>query len=166
MTHTEHNFENNYLPHRPRVLQLCRQLLGDAAAGEDACQEIYIKLWEQRYKLAEVLQPLPFLIRLARNHCLDKLRVATVPHLSLEEALLSQDIGSDERDKQQEEEILDKVECWSQSLPEPQRTIFTLVHYEGVRVSEVASRLDLTEVNVRVILSRLRKQIKAKLQDE
>lgn len=166
MAYTEHKFEDNYLPHRPRVLQLCRQMLGDDEAGEDACQEIYIRLWEQRHKLPEVQQPLAFVIRVARNYCLDRLRVHQIPHYSLEEALQGEPITSDEGDKQREDEILDKVERWSQTLPEPQRSIFSLIHYEGMKISEVALRLSLTDVNVRVILSRLRKQIKEKLQNE
>lgn len=162
----EDNFEANYLYHRHRVLQLCRQMLGNGEDAEDACQEIYMRLWEQRHKLSEVRQPLPFVIRVARNYCLDKLRVFRAPHFTLEETFQSDTISAEDEDKQREEDLLNEVERWSHTLAEPQKSIFAWVHYEGMRISDIALRLNLTEVNVRVTLSRLRKQIKEKLQNE
>lgn len=165
MPYTEDDFARHYLPQRPRVLQLCRQMLGNSEDAEDACQEVYIKLWAQRTRLAEVAQPLAFAIRVARNYCLDRLRMSLPIELSLEENLTPEAELEDEG-REQREELLCRIEDWSHQLDEPQRSVFRLVHYEGKPHAEVAERLGLTEVNVRVIISRLRKKLKEQISNE
>lgn len=165
MSYSEDNFATDYLAHRSRVLQLCQQMLGSMEDAEDACQEVYIKLWAQRARLAEVAQPFAFVIRVARNYCLDRLRVAMPVELSLEESLTAEPEDDDDG-RERREALLGSIESWMTTLGEPQRSVFRLVHCEGKPHAEVAERLGLTEVNVRVIISRLRKKLKEQISNE
>lgn len=50
-------------------------------------------------------------------------------------------------------------------LPEPQRTVVTLRDVDGLSTAEVATLLELTEANVRVIVHRGRARLRARLEE-
>ena len=52
---------------------LARYLLKDASEAEDATQEAFIKLWNQREEL-DPERIKPWLLKVTRNVCLDRLR--------------------------------------------------------------------------------------------
>lgn len=159
--YTKEEFVRVFVPHRRSVVALCQRMLSDSDEAEDACQAIYLNLWEQRERLPALEHALPYIIRTARNHCLDRLRRTQYTLPSSEEQLAEEVIDEDERERlEQKERLLAQLEMWSAALPEPQRTIFRSVHYESERAEAVAQRLGLSHGNVRVILSRLRKAAK------
>ncbi len=157
---TDDNFVRSYVPLRSRVLRVCTQLLGGDPEGEDACQEVFLKLWEQRHRLGEVANPQAFIVRVARNYCLDRLR-GRQHTLELTEALAAE--VEDREEILVREEVYEAIHRWSEALPEPQRTIFEGVHYQARTTHDLATATGLSEGNVRVILSRLRKAIRQQI---
>ncbi len=60
----------------PVVYRRCLRLLGDRAAAQDATQEVFVKLLGNMEQLQERDTVLPWIYRVATNHCLNLLRDA------------------------------------------------------------------------------------------
>lgn len=56
------------------IYRRCLKLLGDAAAAEDATQEVFVRLMRHMGRLAPEGGYLPWIYRVATNHCLNILR--------------------------------------------------------------------------------------------
>ncbi|RYH02699.1 sigma-70 family RNA polymerase sigma factor [Salipiger sp. IMCC34102] len=68
-------FETLYSATSAKLFGVCLRVLGNRAEAEDALQEIFVKIWRNadRYK-ANGLSPMTWLITVARNHAVDKIR--------------------------------------------------------------------------------------------
>ena len=60
----------------PPVFRRCLRLLRDRAAAEDATQEVFVKLLRDMNRLQERATVLPWIFRVATNHCLNLRRDA------------------------------------------------------------------------------------------
>jgi RNA polymerase sigma-70 factor (ECF subfamily) len=60
----------------PAVYRRCLRLLGDRAAAEDATQEVFVKLLRDMDRLQDRETVLPWIYRVAMNHCLNLRRDA------------------------------------------------------------------------------------------
>ena len=58
----------------PAVYRRCVKLLRDREAARDATQEVFVKLLANPERFEEVEAALPWLYRVATNHCLTRLR--------------------------------------------------------------------------------------------
>lgn len=121
-----------------RLVRFAARLLGDPDAAQDAAQEAFLRLWRlrERYQPRGCLQA--YLLRAVRSVCLDHLRAAR-PWESLEE-----DIGdgtSGPASLAEGRGLADAVRRAVLSLPEPQRAVFLLSHYEGLSYAEIAGVL-------------------------
>lgn len=152
-----------YLPLRQTIKDVCRVMMSDPDEAEDVTQDVYLKLWEQRAQLSRVNSPKAYVITLARNRCLDKLRA---PAYKLrEDAEFPEQLGATQSSSQTTplhqliaKEQAQKLAKWVSQLPMRQQEIFKLRHYEMLNNQEIADRLEINEVTVRSIVSRLRKE--------
>jgi RNA polymerase sigma-70 factor (ECF subfamily) len=60
----------------PAVYRRCLRLLGDREAARDATQEVFVRLVRDMERLADRETALPWIYRVATNHCLNLLRDA------------------------------------------------------------------------------------------
>src|SRR5512137_565183 len=60
----------------PAVYRRCLRLLGSRAAAEDATQEVFVKLLRDMDRLQDRETVLPWIFRVATNHCLNLRRDA------------------------------------------------------------------------------------------
>ncbi|MBI5066833.1 MAG: sigma-70 family RNA polymerase sigma factor [Deltaproteobacteria bacterium] len=65
-----------YRDYGPLVYRRCLRLLRNPTAAGDATQEVFVRLVERLPALAERDSLAPWLLRTARNHCLNQLRGA------------------------------------------------------------------------------------------
>ena len=125
--------------HQARLTRFATRLLADPDAAQDAAQEAFLRLWRlrQRYQPRGCLQA--YLLRAVRTICLDYSRAAR-PWEALSEA---QDDDQPTPSAQAEAASLaDAVALAVASLPEAQRAVFVLSHYEGLTYGEIADVLD------------------------
>ena len=151
-------FNQTYLPLRQVIFMVCVALLTDQEVANDITQDVYLRLWELRDELDNVQSPQAYAVRIARNRCLDHLKSAgerlRTSGKEAETALALQiDNSADPHStlvaKSGEERLA------------PQKSIFSLRHYEMLSNQETAERLGLQETTVRSTLSRLRKEVRA-----
>ena len=152
-------FKEKYIPYHQKLYRVAYRLLEDACDAEDVVQEAYIKLWNKRNELTQVENSEAYCVILLRNLCLDFLR-AKKKHLfqSTEDTVISDNLVlSDEIETVDE---IKHIETIIDLLPEQQRKIIKLRHFDDYSNEEIEEIMGLTSVNVRVLMSRARKKVK------
>ncbi len=63
-----------------KLFGICLRILGDRAEAEDALQEVYLRIWDNASRYAaNGLSPMTWLITVARNRAIDRLRARRAP---------------------------------------------------------------------------------------
>lgn len=152
-----------------RILYLCVRMMKNQQDGEDAAQEVFIRLQANITRLREARAFGVWLNRLIVNTC-NTLRKAKTPDgskLPLEEAgdlmietkaELLPEAYLVQEDKRQL--LLETI----QSLPDALRDCIYLYYYEDLSAKEIAEILDITEKSVSMYLYRARLKIRAELE--
>ncbi|SHI28983.1 RNA polymerase sigma factor [Algibacter luteus] len=160
MTQTE--FLNIVLPFKDKVFRLAKRLLVSTEEAEDATQEVLLKLWNNKNKIAEYRNVEAFSMTMTKNYCFDKLKSKQSQNLKI--------VHSNYEEKstplQKQVELNDSVNWVAkiiEELPEQQRMIIQLRDIEDYDFDEIAKMLDMNNTAVRVALSRARKTIREKL---
>jgi len=138
---------------------LARYILKDDAEAEDATQEAFVKLWNNRDSI-DPERIKPWLMRVTRNHCLDRLRRRR-PEQPFEEYQSAEERGPLQGAEQGE------LGWWLKNaiaaLKEPYRTLVVLRDVEQHSYEEMAGVTELTLAQVKVYLHRARKQLREQL---
>ena len=155
-------FLSKVTPVQDRLYRLAKRLLVSEDEAQDATQEILIKLWSQRKKIAKLRSIEAFAVTMTKNYCLDKLKAKSSSNLQL----MHTNYEDHQYNTVRASEVNDSVN-WvyilMNDLPEQQRMILHLRDVEQYTNSEIAKELDLNETAVRVALSRARKTIREEL---
>lgn len=154
-------FTEIYLPLRDVIYTVCLSMMRNPQDADDMTQDVYLKLWEIREELNEVVCPKAFVIRTARNRCLDKLKSPARARKNEENAsefIVEADSYSNPFELLVAKEKDQRLTKWVNSLKEPKKSIFILRQYDMLTNQETADRLGLQETTVRSTLSRLRQE--------
>ncbi len=159
---TQTDFIKLVTPFKDKVFRLAKRLLVSSEEAEDATQEILIKLWNNRVKIAEYRNTEAFAMTMTKNFCLDRLKSKQAQNLKI--------VHSNYQDYtislQKEVENRDSVSWVSkiiEELPEQQKIILQLRDIEEYDYDEIAKVVDMNPTAIRVALSRARKTIREKL---
>ena len=150
------------LQHHKTVYKVCYSLLGDAHEAEDVTQEAFIKYW---HLADDVRGAKAWLITVARNKCLDRLR-ANKRFIDVDPEVFEQQTES--RDPEwhaQQQESSSQLNALIAELPEPQRSLVVLFDIQGLTGAECAEVLGLNVNQVKVYLHRARKKLRSALED-
>jgi len=157
-------FEDKILVLVDRVYPMVARLLGNRESAEDALQDIMVKLWNQRKKIANHPNITGFVILTARNHCLDllKKKQLIMDYSGSKLNLLKSQINPDILEHN---ELLEIIQTLIEGLPKQQSDIILMRDIDGLEFTEIASAMNLKIEHVRVLLSRARKHISKKLRN-
>lgn len=149
--------------HSDRIYAVCRRMLRDRTAAEDAAQETFLKLWKHagrwRPQGAEVGT---WLVRIAINACYDRLR--------REGREVAEDAAPERADPAPRADALlaaeDRrcaVETALARLPDRQRAAIILCHYQELSNIEAAAALEISVDALESLLARGRRALKESL---
>jgi RNA polymerase sigma-70 factor (ECF subfamily) len=81
-------FDELYRHTSAKLFGVCLRVLNDRPEAEEALQEVYIKVWTKadRYAASE-LSPISWLVAIARNHAIDRIRTRRAATTDLDAAL-------------------------------------------------------------------------------
>ena len=133
------------------------RLLCDKFEAEDAVQNLYMKLWEQCGELKELVSPEAYCKKVLKNICIDRWR-----HMKMreEDVLVNDEILA--CDNPPDVEVRESERCiedFIRRLPDLQRRVMEM-RMQGCDFGEIESVTGLSAVNIRVIVSRVRKRIR------
>jgi RNA polymerase sigma-70 factor (ECF subfamily) len=121
-----------------RLIRFAERMLGESDAAQDIAQETFLRLWRARSRCPVSGDLDVYLLRIARNLCLDYLR-AHHPTESLDEKAPALPAAEDGLAASVQSRVLaEAVRQVVLALPEPQRVVFILSHYEERSYKEIA----------------------------
>ena len=125
-----------------RLVRFAERMLGDAEGAQDIAQETFLRLWHARARCPATNDLNAYLFRIARNLCLDYLRSQRATEM-LDESVAVSATGEGELIAEiQVKSLEERVRCCVQALPEPQRVVFVLSHYEELSYREIAEIIE------------------------
>lgn len=157
-----------------RAVRIAYQYLRDAHDSDEAVQDAFVKVFTH---ITSYREDLPFEVwftRILVNACLDlrksrarRLRWA-VPMSSTSEAPPSDPAAREPTPEQRlvSRERAGQITAAVDSLPDRQRTVFTLCHVAEQTTAEVSQALGLSEATVRVHLFRAVRKLRRLLEPE
>lgn len=155
MTHAE--FKKRFLPLQSMLFREAYRLLCDSFEAEDAVQNLYLKLWEQREELKGLLSPEAYCRRVLRNICIDRWRVIR-NHNEVGE-VPADEIAEDSPPDIERREIDECLEKFLAELPLQHSRVIQM-RMNGCSFEEIENVTGLSQVNIRVIVSRARKKFR------
>ncbi len=159
---TQSEFLEIVMPFKDKLYRLAKRLLISSEEAEDATQEVLMKLWSGKKKMASYRNVEAFAMTMTKNFCLDRLKSRQAGNLKLVHSNYSD--GSTSLQKEVEvRDSLGWVEKIMDELPEQQRMILQLRDVEAYEYEEIEKLLDMKPTAVRVALSRARKAVREKL---
>ncbi len=153
-------FKQLLLPLYPRLQRVALRLLGNVEDAEDMVQEVYMKLWDKRDELPDVQNVEAYCVALTRNMCIDRLRLAEVDRVDVDDVPLSLAAADDVASQLERQDAVEQVKLIIETLPEKQQQVITLRDIRDCTFEEIEEQTGLTAVNVRALLSRARKTIR------
>jgi RNA polymerase sigma-70 factor (ECF subfamily) len=157
------------------VFGLCLRFLRDREEARDAAQEAFVRAYESLASYDPALPFTPWLLRIARNHCLDLLRRGKARPTIVREGGASDEVPQREipdPDAQGADDALVQAEGRARlaaaiaRLPDDHREALLLFHQEQLSYREIASVLEVPMGTVMTWLHRARQKLRAELQEE
>ena len=139
--------------HAPMVLAICRYLLRDPQAAEDAAQETFLSAHRSLLGGTEPRDPPAWLATIARNECRRAWRKAPPPPLEV----VAADTLHDPADIVEERADMSAVATAIGRLPERQREALVLREFCGLTYEQVAAAMSVSQPVVDSLLSRARR---------
>ena len=137
--------------HRAMVYRLAYQFAGNHHDAEDITQDVFIKVYRSLERFRYDAQLTSWLYRIVMNACIDHKRRQSPAGWApfTEEAELRMVNTPEERPGPEEQtyggQLGEVLQSEIARLPPGQRLVFTMRHHEGLKLSEIASALDLAE---------------------
>lgn len=153
-------FKQLLLPLYPRLQRVALRMLGNVEDAEDMVQEVYMKLWGKREELPDVQNMEAYCVALTKNMCIDRLRLAEVDRVDVDDVPLSLAAADDVASLLERQDAVEQVMLIIETLPEKQQQVITLRDIRDCTFEEIEEQTGLTAVNVRALLSRARKTIR------
>ena len=145
------------MPLQQMLYREAYRMLGDRFEAEDAVQNLYMRLWEQKERLDDLVSPKEYCLRALKNICIDRWRRMRARD---EEVDFVEEISEANAPPDTErEEAEEFIEHFLATLPERQQRVMTM-KMQGNSIEEIAEVTELTEGNVKVMLSRIRKRFR------
>lgn len=144
------------------VYNVCFRMLGDPQEAEDAAQETFLKAYRHLDRYDPNRKFVNWLLAIASNHCVDRLRRRRLTLIPLDELRLWDpprgDRGTPEPSLSQQELEADVKELLAE-LGAVDRAAIVLRYWHELSYAEIAEVLRLTESAVKSRLHRARKQL-------
>ncbi|WP_436397568.1 sigma-70 family RNA polymerase sigma factor [Roseobacter sp. S98] len=149
-------FEALYDATSAKLFAVCLRILSDKAAAEDAMQDAYVKIWNNagRYK-ANGLSPMTWLITIARNTAIDRVRARRAGHMDLDvvETVLAAPGPSPEQSAVAASEAKKLVKCLD-GLEEKRGEAVRGAYIDGQSYADLAERFGVPLNTMRTWLRR------------
>lgn len=156
---SEFAFQELYERHSGRVFAYCRRFLSNESEAQDVFQETFVRFYQSAKRKREMTNVPAFLLRIARNLCVNSVRKAK-SHTSFEEYMVAQkDSFTNDND-----ELLELIRGAIDLLDDKYKDVFILREYEGLSYAEIAEVTDEQVTNVKVRIHRAKQKIREILQ--
>lgn len=162
MTHEQ--FKRIWIPLNSSFYKVAFHFLESEDDARDAVQDLYIKLWNSKDSLNNIINPRAYGLTLLRNICIDRLRQRQSRR---NEEIPPETAVSTESDSNAigQEEVIRLKEALAK-LPHRDAAVMRYRFFKDMEINEISKLTGLSHVNIRVIISRCRQTLKKLLKTE
>lgn len=156
------DFKSDVLIYKDQMFRLALRILKNEEDANDIVQDSLLKLWDKRKVLADIKNIKSFSMTMVRNACIDFIRKHK-PITDKEQIILQR---TDELNPEKKLVVSDQLQIVRNiinQMNEQQREVIQLREIEGLDYDEIAEITNLSINNLRVIISRARKEIRQKM---
>jgi RNA polymerase sigma-70 factor (ECF subfamily) len=147
------------------LYRVALSVLRNPAEAEDVVQDAFLRVLQRRHSLAAVIDLRPWLVRIAWNLALDRVRRARPSQLDdlFAAGLVSADLPADQAlaEAGQIKQVLRAME----RLPKKERQALLLSAMDELSTAEIGDILGRSESSVRSLLFRARAHLRQRLED-
>ncbi len=157
------NFEELVARYTPFVMSVCLSYMKKREDAEDACQEVFLKIWKTKAVFEDKSKYTTWLYSIARNTCLDLLKKnAKHIHEEIPDTLHDSDNSPEKSviDREFEETVYSALE----TLDTDMKTVLLLREKASMSYTEIAELLGIPEGTVKSRISRARETLLKKLE--
>ncbi len=145
-----------------RLYRIALWIVSNVEDAEDIVQEVTLKLWRMKDDLKKYRSVEALSVEMTKNMSINKLKSRRI--VVGDEQLSNTSSGVPLEKRFEDQEKLSIVKQIIGSLPEQQKLVLQLRGVEEKDTKEIAQILNETENNIRVILSRARKNVRTAYQ--
>ena len=151
------NFDEWFRDHHKQLEAYCARFLQDPAAAADVAQETLLRAWTRRESFESVEQVRPWLWRVARNLCIDtiRLRQRTLPSAALPERPAGD--GADPTQRIENEEDRRTVRAALDVLSPRHRDLLVRRDVYGEGYEDLADEMGVSVEGARAVVFRARR---------
>lgn len=147
-----------YLKIGKRLHAIAGQILSDNEEADDALQDAFERLWSRNITIKSEKHAEGILVTTVKNISVDRLRsAAVIKNVTIESAGI---MTSECENNDCENTIGSVIALIEQKLSDRDKTILYRRDRDGWEIEDIAKSLNLSEANVRLILSRARRLIR------
>jgi RNA polymerase sigma-70 factor (ECF subfamily) len=154
------------LVHQETIFKICLGFARNYAEAEDLTQEAYLRACQSLRSLRNPLQAREWLIRIAKNACLDQQKKDRSRRMILRRWARQSESAAPAESAEDSDRIFRRLKSAIRRLPRKLRTVFILREYGHLTYDELAVTLGLRKGTVMSRLSRARGRIAAALQEK
>ena len=155
---TADEFRHTVTPIQNRLYSIALHITGNSADAKDALQDALVTLWEHNRQLSAAGNREAYCAVSVRNHSISLIRRRKLS-VDLSEASMTLD-DSDPTLTAEHADDLQLLRHTIDRLPEMQRQVMNLSVFAGCSNAEIAEITGLSDISVRVALSRSRKRLR------
>ncbi|MCP4168780.1 MAG: sigma-70 family RNA polymerase sigma factor [Chloroflexi bacterium] len=144
------------------VYNLCYRMLSDPEEAEDAAQEAFLRAYTNLHRYDSQRKFVNWMLSIASNHCIDRLRKRRVTWVSFEDTPLVEQLSTKTEGPQRRAERSEEaaeLQQWIDKLPPNYRTPLVLLYWYELSYEEIAETLKLSVPAVKSRLHRARKRV-------
>lgn len=159
----ETDFSRDILPLKNKLFRVALGITLDRTESEDIVQETLLRVWSKRGEWQNMESVEAYSLTVARNLAIDSVRRSEAQNVSLTDEVVETAGASDSSnpfDRLAGRERLRIVSRLIEALPEKQKNVLRLRDIEEMSYQEIASKLGITEEQVKVNLFRARQKIR------
>lgn len=154
----QNNLTSTFSLLKTRLHIIATSILGNDDDAQDALQEAFYKLWKRHSDIKSRQEAEKLSVTAVKNTSIDMLR-HRISHPT--EQIEYRTAIADEQFETEREELFKRVSTIIETqLSERQRDIIMMRDMQEMSFQEIARRLDMSEENVRMTLSRARKIVR------
>lgn len=136
--------------YRNKIFSIAWKITGIESAAEDVVQEVFIKLWMNKEKLVEIENFDAYLNTIVRNHIFNNLRKVAYEQGFLEDMIRQQAVMvKSNTDPVIYNELQNTIHRAIQQLTPQQKKVFQLSRILGMKHSEIAAKLNISQSTVK-----------------
>ena len=140
-----------YLRYASKVRDFAFRLLKDRTDAEDVTHDIFLKIWEQRRGLGNILSFRGYLFRMTRNAVFNAYKHRQVEYKYQAEAGAAESPAAPQTDDRvSTADLLEMIDLAVRNMPEQRRRVFCMSRYENMSYNDIAEALNIWKIQCKL----------------